>query len=119
MLVVDDEPDTVLTLVTLLRDEGYEAEGFGSAAAAMKALQAFDSDVVIADISMPQMNGWDLARHIRELMGKDRPLLIAISGRYHKSSDKILADIVGYHYYLSKPCDPKVVIELASKAKPE
>lgn len=42
IMVVDDEPDTVLTLLELLRSEGYDAEGFGSGRAALERLAAFD-----------------------------------------------------------------------------
>ena len=46
IMVVDDEPDTVMTLLELLRSEGYEAEGFASGKSALDRLTAFDPDVV-------------------------------------------------------------------------
>jgi CheY-like chemotaxis protein len=117
ILVVDDEPDTVITLLAILRDEGYEASGFSHPLEAVRGLRDFDPDVVIADISMPLMSGWDFARKVRQKMGEARPMLIAISGVYQKSSDKLLASMTGYEFFLSKPCDPGVILQLVQKAR--
>ena len=111
-MVVDDEPDTVITLLELLRAEGYEVEGFGSGKAALARLAAFDPDVVISDIAMPHLSGWDVAKAVREKMGTRRPVLIAISGQYTKGGDKVLAQIKGFNYYLVKPCHPAALLAL-------
>ncbi len=117
VLVLDDEPDTVMTLLAILRDEGYEAQGFSHPSEALSHLREFDPDVVISDIAMPVMNGWNFAREVRDRMGEARPMLIAISGVYQKGADKIFASMAGYEFFLSKPCDPGVVITLIEKAK--
>jgi len=117
VLVVDDEPDTVITLLELLRDEGYEAQGFSHPMEALKALREFDPDVVISDIAMPVMSGWDFARKVRQKMGDVRPMLIGISGVYQKSADKMLATMAGYEFFLSKPCDPNTVLSIVQKAR--
>lgn len=111
-MVVDDEPDTVITLLELLRSEGYDAEGFGSGKAALDKLAEFDPDVLISDIAMPNLTGWDVARAVRAKMGERRPVLIAISGQYTQGSDKVLAQLKGFNYYLVKPCDPKTLLSL-------
>jgi CheY-like chemotaxis protein len=111
-MVVDDEPDTVITLLELLRSEGYEAEGFGSGKAALDRIAALDPDVVISDIAMPIVSGWDVAKAVRAKMGEKRPLLIAISGQYPKGADKGLAQIKGFNHHLTKPCDPKALLSL-------
>ena len=116
VMVVDDLPDTVLMLLALLRDEGYEAIGFSSAREALKRMEEFNPDVVISDIAMPSVNGWDLAREVRRVKGGLRPMLIGISGHYTGGADRILAEIAGYNYYLTKPCDPKVLMELLKLA---
>jgi CheY-like chemotaxis protein len=116
VLVVDDEPDTVMTLLTLLSDEGYDAKGAGSAKAALRLLEEFDPDVIISDIAMPAMNGWDLAREVRRSMGEKRPTLIAISGQYTKGADHVLAQIAGYSCLIAKPADPKALLALLEKA---
>ena len=111
-MVVDDEPDTVLTLLAVLRAEGYEAEGFASGVAALERLPSFDPDVIVSDIAMPQISGWEVARAVRDKMGDRRPVLIAISGRYTKSADKVLAQMKGFNYYLTKPCPPEELLAL-------
>jgi CheY-like chemotaxis protein len=115
VLVIDDEPDTVISLLELLRLDGFEAEGFASSKEGLKRITQFQPDVVIADLAMPAPNGWDVARQIREALG-DKPLLIAVSAQYTKGTDKRLAEIVGYNYYLTKPCDPNVLLALVHQA---
>src|SRR5436190_24117746 len=117
VLVVDDDADTVTTLLALLRNEGHEARGHGSGEAAIKALKDFDPDVVISDIAMPNVNGWALAREVRKKMGDSRPVLIAITGQYTKSADKVLAHISGFDFYLTKPADPNVLLALVTNAR--
>jgi CheY-like chemotaxis protein len=117
VLVADDEPDTVLTLVELLREEGHDAQGVEDGTEVLPALREFDPDVVLLDISMPGMSGWDVARKIRQLCGQERPLLIAISGVYKEAADQILGKMAGFNYYLAKPYDPSVLITLLRDAQ--
>jgi DNA-binding response OmpR family regulator len=117
VLVADDEPDTVLTLIELLRQEGHEAHGVREGGAVMPAIREFDPDVVLLDISMPDMTGWDVARKVRQVCGQERPLLIAISGVYKQSADQILGKLAGFNYYLAKPYDPSVLIALLRDAQ--
>ena len=116
VLVVDDEPDTVQTLLALLRNEGYEALGHASGQAAIQALRDFMPDVVISDIAMPEVNGWELAREIRQRMGK-HPTLIAVTGRFTQNSAQVLARICGFNHYMTKPADPGLLLEFIAKAK--
>jgi DNA-binding response OmpR family regulator len=117
VLVADDEPDTVLTLMELLREEGHEAHGVHDGVSVMPAVREFDPDVVLLDISLPGMSGWDVARTIRQVCGQERPLLIAISGVYKESADQILGKLAGFNYYLAKPYDPSVLLTLLRDAQ--
>ena len=81
VLVADDDEDTLLTLTTLLRDEGYEARGVQCGADVLQAVFNFAPDVVLLDIGMPQMSGYEVARTLRERYGSARPALIAVTGR--------------------------------------
>ena len=103
-----------MTLLGILRGEGFEAKGFGSGREALKNLGDFNPDVVISDIAMPSVNGWELARQVREAMGKSRPMLIGLSGQYTKNADRSHAEAAGFNHYLVKPCDPKALLALIS-----
>jgi CheY-like chemotaxis protein len=116
VLVVDDNHDQVLILMALLREEGYETRGAYDGKAALAAIAEFDPDVVVADIGMPGMTGWELARQVRPQPGGQRPLLIAMSGEYQKSADKLLAQMAGFKHYLMKPCDPGELLKLLRTA---
>jgi DNA-binding response OmpR family regulator len=117
VLVADDERDTVLTLTELLREEGHEAHGVYAGTDVMPAIREFDPDVVLLDIAMPGMSGWDVARKVRDVCGRERPLLIAISGVYKQSADQILGKLAGFNYYLAKPYDPSVLMTLLRDAQ--
>jgi len=118
VLVVDDERDTVLTLMELLRDEGHETRGVYTGRQALQAIRDLNADAVIMDIAMPEVTGWDTAREIREAIGAARPLLIALSGQYTKGADRVLSQLAGFDYYLTKPCDPNVLLALLTSVKP-
>jgi len=100
----------------LLRDDGHDTRGVYNGGDVMQALETFDPDVVLLDIAMPDASGWDVARDIRQRYGERRPLLIAISGLYKQSADQILGTMAGFNHYLAKPYEPRVLLELISKA---
>jgi DNA-binding response OmpR family regulator len=112
ILVADDERDTVLTLITILRDEGHDARGVYDSYDVVRAVRDFDPDAVILDIAMPGKSGWHLARELRATLKGARPLLIAISGRYKQYSDKLLAKITGFNHHLAKPYETKTLLDL-------
>src|SRR6185503_7775138 len=78
VLVVDDEHDTVLMLSALLRSEGHETRGAGSAADVWRLIDAFDPDVVLLDIGLPDRSGYEVAQELRKRFGAQRPKLIAV-----------------------------------------
>jgi DNA-binding response OmpR family regulator len=107
--VVDDEPDAVVSMVNLLRTEGFDAKGATNATSAVADLETFDPDAVMIDLAMPRTTGWELAREVRKMFGK-RPRLIAVSGMYMKKSDELLARAAGFDDFFVKPCDPNALI---------
>ena len=117
VLVVDDEPDTVMTLLMLLSDAGHDAKGAGSARAAVGLLGEFDPDVIISDIAMPAMNGWELAREVRRSMGEQRPVLIAVSGRFPKGPDQRLVETAGFNHFIAKPAEPTALLALLESVR--
>ena|SRR5687768_14749397 len=112
IIVADDEKDTVMTLKTILDDEGHDVVGVYSGAGVLSALRDFRADALILDIAIPDISGFVLAKRIRAEFGAVHPLLIAISGLYNKGPDKLLAKVAGFDHHLAKPCDPAEVVAL-------
>jgi two-component system CheB/CheR fusion protein len=112
VIVVDDERDSVATLSLLLTEEGHEVCGLQRGSEVLRAVADFRPDAVLLDIAMPDMSGYEVARKIRSRYGEVKPMLIAISGRYKQASDKMLGQIVGFDHYLTKPCDPGMLLSL-------
>src|SRR5687768_13039746 len=114
VLVADDDEDTVLTLTTLLRDEGYDARGVHRGAEVLQAVFNFAPDVVLLDIGMPQMNGYEVARTLRERYGSARPALIAVTGR-SGSADRQQTRAAGFEYHIAKPYEPRELLRLIAR----
>jgi CheY-like chemotaxis protein len=114
VLVVDDHKDMVDTLRALLETVGYDAKGIYSASTIVADVREFDPDVIIMDIAMPGRDGWDAAREVRQYRTGNRPMLIAVSGMYTKGEVTTLAEASGFDYYLTKPFDTKVLLQLVA-----
>jgi CheY-like chemotaxis protein len=108
VLVVDDERDTADTAVILLRLWGHEAEAAYSADDAMSKAFELDPDVVLIDLVMPEVNGFDLAKQLRRVCPEAK--FVAITGFTR-------ADIIrrsreaGFAKVLLKPAPAKVLKE--------
>ena len=78
----------------------------------METVVTFDPDALVLDIDLPDISGWEIARHIRGQRKTGKPLLIGISGAYTQGADRILSETIGFDHYLIKPCSPSAVIAL-------
>jgi CheY-like chemotaxis protein len=117
VLVADDNRDTVLTLTMLLSEEGHEVRSAYNGTDVMRLSRLNRFDAFILDIEMPEMSGYAIAQELRTLYYPARtPTLIAISGKWNKPSEKLLAQVVGFDHHLEKPCDPNVLLELLKPA---
>lgn len=113
VLVADDNRDTVLTLATLLREEGHDVRAAHTGTDVIRIARLHRFDVVILDIEMPEMSGYAIAQELRtHYYGTNPPLLIAISGKWNRPSEKLLARAVGFDHHFEKPCDPNTLLEL-------
>jgi CheY-like chemotaxis protein len=118
VLVADDEYDAVLSLTLLLRAEGYIVRGAYRSSEVLQAITDFSPEVVLLDLGMPQITGYDVARALRERYGSARPILVAVTG-HAKPSDRRLTQLAGFDGHVAKPYDPRQLIllleELAAK----
>ena len=111
ILVADDDEDTVVSLTILLRDQGYKVRGVHRGAEVLQAVFDFAPDVVLLDIGMPQMSGYDVARTLRERYGSARPALIAVTGRT-ADTDRQQARAAGFEHHVAKPYEPGSLLRL-------
>src|ERR671915_452473 len=111
ILVADDDEDAVLSLTLLLREEGYAVRGVYRGSEVLQAVFNFAPDVVLLDIGMPQMTGYDVARTLRERYGSARPALIAVTGRSGKT-DRQQALAAGLEHHVTKPYEPRALLAL-------
>ncbi|MEW6731683.1 MAG: response regulator [Acidobacteriota bacterium] len=102
ILLVDDEPNILITTQAILQTDGYEVETANSAIAALSMLQASDYDLVIADLSMPTMDGLELLERAQTIF--PLPLFIVLTG-YASLESAIKALQLGAYDYLIKPCN--------------
>jgi CheY-like chemotaxis protein len=117
ILVADDDQDAVLSLTTLLREEGYQVRGVHRGAEVLQAVFNFAPDVVLLDIGMPQMSGYDVARTLRERYGSARPVLIAVTGRAG-ALDRAQSQAAGFEHHVVKPYDPRALLALLASVAP-
>jgi DNA-binding response OmpR family regulator len=111
VLIAEDDRDTALTLMMILRDEGHEARAVHSGRSVMAAVLELDPDAVILDLHLPDISGWQIASTIRSRRARP-PLLIAITGYYTKGADRILSQLTGFDHYVVKPCEPRELLKL-------
>lgn len=112
VLIADDDRDTAEMLALVLRDAGHEVQVTLRGDDALQLSRLFRPDVVVADVNMPGTSGYAIARELKERHGSLAPILIAISGVWTNTTDRLLGKAVGFDHYLMKPCDPKEVIRI-------
>ena len=117
VLVADDDRDGAMTLATLLQLEGYAVLTVHGGQEALDATREFKPHVVLLDIGMPKITGYEAARRLRQRYGDDCPMLIAVTG-WKQASDKILANLAGFDHHVAKPYDPAELIRLLATLDP-
>lgn len=110
-LVVDDVADVTDLLSVVLTHEGYEVVTADSALAAIDAARQRKFDVIISDIGMPGMNGYDLARTLRTLPGYDKVPMVAVTGFSMYDDERRSLD-AGFNAHLTKPIEPQALLDL-------
>jgi len=113
-LIVDDVSDVTEMLSVLLTHAGYNVVTAASARAALEAAGKQSFDVIISDIGMPEMNGYQLARELRILPGYETTPMVAVTG-YSMFDDKERSKSAGFNAHLTKPIDPRVLLDLIER----
>ncbi|MBA3272499.1 MAG: PAS domain-containing protein [Chthoniobacterales bacterium] len=102
LLVVDDHVDTAQSLARLLRLRGNEVEIVHDGDAAITAAKAFQPEVILLDLGLPGMDGYEVAEQLRRDSEFSRPMIIAISG-YGQEEDRRRSREAGIDHHLVKP----------------
>jgi two-component system, chemotaxis family, CheB/CheR fusion protein len=120
VLLVDDCPDTTRTLHFLLSWWGHEVVVCHDGPSALDAAAEHLPPVVLLDLGLPGMDGYEMARRLRALPGMEAALLVATTG-YADEPHRNDAHAAGFDYYLAKPFDLKTLEALlaARAAVPE
>lgn len=110
-LVVDDVADVTEMLAVVLTHAGYSVVTAASAPAALNAARERQFDVIISDIGMPEMNGYQLAREVRKLPGYQSVPMVAVTG-YSMFDDRERSTNAGFNAHMTKPIDPRALLDL-------
>ena len=107
VLAVDDEADALGLLHVVLEAAGAEVATASSAAAALEMIRAFRPDVLVADIGMPEIDGFELIRRIRASADPEvSDVPAAALTAFARSEDRTKALQSGFEMHLAKPVDP-------------
>src|SRR5216684_865010 len=105
VLIVDDSADTAESVAELARSWGHEVAVAQDGPTALEVVTRFRPDIALIDIGLPEMNGYELARRLRQISGMETTRLVAITG-YAREEDRRAAQEAGFSLHLTKPVDP-------------
>jgi signal transduction histidine kinase/ActR/RegA family two-component response regulator len=111
VLVADDNSDSATSLSMLLNDAGYDTRTASDGVQALQTAADFRPDIALLDIGMPKLNGYELARRIRDQAWGRDVLLIAVTGWGGADHRQQTTD-AGFDHHLTKPVDPAALTRL-------
>ena len=117
VLLIDDNRDTAKTLGILLRGLGHEVEVAHDGRAGFEAARSSGPEVVLLDIGLPGMDGYQVAERLRREPGCAAAVLVALSG-YGREEDRRRARDAGFDHYLVKPVELSELTELLGRSEP-
>lgn len=111
VLVVEDNEDAREAMTLLLKEEGHDVRAAADGIRALAEVEQFAPEVVLLDIGLPGLDGYEVARQLRALPQTAGALLVAITG-YGQAEDREMTREAGFDYHLLKPVEPLRLIEL-------
>jgi len=117
ILVVDDNADTAESLAMILRRMGNEIQTAHDGLEAVQAAATFRPEVVLLDIGLPKMNGYEAAKLIRDQSGNRKVAIIAMTG-WGQKDDIRRALEAGFDHHLTKPVEPAALSRLLALITP-
>lgn len=105
VLIVDDNVDSAYLMVAMMQMYGYQSRIAYTGQSALDMIVEYQPDFVMLDISLPDIDGYEVARRIRQNTQLKNVKLIASTG-YGLESDRQKSEEAGFNYHLVKPMDP-------------
>jgi CheY-like chemotaxis protein len=116
VLAVDDSRDATTVLSIFLRSHGYEVKSAYDGPAALQAALDFLPGVVVLDIGLPEMNGYEVAQRMRQEPALQNAVLVAITG-YGQELDRQRSQEAGFDHHLVKPPDLEALLQLLAATR--
>lgn len=116
VLVVDDNVDAAHTLAILVQLAGHDVRIAYDGPPALTMAQAFQPQVVLLDLNLPAMDGYEVARKLRARPETHEAVLAAVSG-WGQPEDKRRSKDAGFDRHFVKPVDPNIITKLLSDAR--
>ncbi|MFC1531778.1 response regulator [Thermodesulfobacteriota bacterium] len=114
ILIVDDDEMVLIALNELLKSEGYEIDSVGSAKEALNKIDENKYNLLMLDIIMPEMNGLELCKMIRDREDYQETPIIFLTAK-SREEDKALGLEAGANLFLSKPISPEKLLGIVSE----
>ncbi len=114
ILIVDDNQDASDILVLMLSRLGHIARAEYDGRAAIKTAAEFHPEVILLDIGLPGLNGYEVARYLRAQPDGHRVVLIAATG-WGQDEDKKRAHDAGFNFHMTKPLEPEALRKLLAE----
>jgi CheY-like chemotaxis protein len=111
VLVADDSRDSAESMGMLLELAGHEVRLAYDGQEALELADSFRPDVILLDIGLPKLDGFEVASRLRQDHRHDRMLLMAVTG-YGTDGDRDRARAAGFDHHLVKPVDPRTLRDL-------
>ena len=118
VLVADDNVDAAAALCMLLEMTGHTVRMMHDGQAAVEAVRDFDPQVILLDIGMPKLNGYEACRQIRSNPGGSGRTVVAITG-WGQPDDLLASKEAGFDSHMVKPVDPELMLDLIANVKTE
>ena len=109
ILIVDDEPNIVVAIEFLLIQAGYTIEKAFNGQEAIEKVTSFNPNIIVLDVMMPEMDGFETARQIRLMEGKDDTRIVFLTAK-GTQQDRKTGYAVGGEIYLIKPIDNDILV---------
>ncbi len=118
ILVVDDNRDAADSLHLLLQSTGQDAYVAYGGEEGLAVAERIEPDIVLLDVAMPDLSGYEVARRLSRAPAAHRPVLVAVTG-WDQKADKARAEEAGFEYHFVKPVDQQTLQNLLEKLAAE